>query len=90
MANHESAKKACRQSQNKRMINKNRKSKVRTLSKKVLSDISSSNLDAAKKNFILFQSEIMKACSKNIIKLNTASRKVSSLANLIKHACLNS
>ena len=88
MANHESAKKACRQSEKKRMINKNRKSRVRTLSKKILADITSLNLDSAKKNFISFQSEIMKACSKKIMKLNTASRKVSSIANLIKKASL--
>jgi small subunit ribosomal protein S20 len=88
MANHESAKKACRQSDKKRMINKNRKSKMKTLAKNVLSDINSLNLESAKQNFILFQSSIMKACSKKILKLNTASRKVSAISNLIKQASL--
>ena len=86
MANHDSAKKAYRQSEKKYTINKSRKSKVKTLLKKVLESINKKEIDAAKSGFILFQSEIMKAVSKNVLKANNASRKVSNLSKLIKDA----
>ncbi len=85
MANHESAKKAYRQSEKKYAINKNRKSKVRTLIKKVLEAINQKDIEAAKGAFVVVQSEIMKAVSKKVFKLNNASRKISNLSKLIKN-----
>jgi small subunit ribosomal protein S20 len=84
MANHESAKKSYKQSEKKKLINKSRKSKVKTLLKKILEDVNKSDYEAAKQSFILYQSEIMKAVSKNVLKANTASRKVSSVSKLVK------
>ena len=84
MANHDSAKKAYKQSEKKRLINKSRKSKVKTLLKKILEDINKSNSESAENSFKLFQSEIMKAVSKKVLKANTASRKVSSISKLVK------
>jgi small subunit ribosomal protein S20 len=86
MANHESANKAYRQSEKKYARNKSRKSKIKTLTKKVLDAINQKDVESAKSAFILVQSEIMKAVSKKVFKLNTASRKVSSLSNLIKNS----
>ena len=84
MANHESAKKAYRQSQKKQLINKTRKSRIKTLLKKVLDAINKNDIELMKSTFINFQSEIMKAAAKKVLKLNTASRKVSKISNLIK------
>jgi small subunit ribosomal protein S20 len=84
MANHESAKKAYKQSEKKKLINKSRKSKVKTLFKKILEDVNKSDYESAKNSFTLFQSEIMKAVSKKLLKANTASRKVSSVSKLVK------
>jgi small subunit ribosomal protein S20 len=88
MANHESAKKAYRQSEKKCLVNKSRKSKVKTLTKKVLDAISNKDADTMKSAFQLFQSEIMKAVSKKVYKKNNASRKVSNLSNLIKNSTI--
>ena len=85
MANHESAKKDYRQSEKNYSINKSRKSKVKTLLKKVLEALNKSDIEAAKSSFILFQSEIMKAVSKNVFKANSASRKVSAISKKIKN-----
>lgn len=85
MANHSSAKKAIRQTVKRTLINKNRTSRIRTYVKKVLEAVKSGAKEEASLAFVIAQSELMKGVGKNVIKLNTASRKVSQLANKIKN-----
>lgn len=85
MANHSSAKKSLRQSIKRSLINKSRKSKIKTYIKKVLAAVSKGVKDEAKSTFTLAQSEIMKGVSKRILSFNSASRKVRILANKIKN-----
>ena len=85
MANHSSAKKAIRQTVRKTFVNKNRVSRIRTYVKKVLQEISSGSKESARIALVLAQSELMKGVTKNVIKLNTASRKISRLSQRIKN-----
>ena len=85
MANHSSAKKAIRQTIKKTAVNKNRASKIKTYIKKVLVAVQNSSKEEAAGAFIKAQSEIMKGVKSNILKLNTASRKVSRLAAKLKN-----
>lgn len=85
MANHSSAKKAARQTVKKTLINKSRTSEIKTFIKKVLHEINLGNKESAKTAFIVAQSKIMQGVKKNIMKLNTASRKVSNLSKQLKN-----
>ncbi|MFU7502254.1 MAG: 30S ribosomal protein S20 [Candidatus Tisiphia sp.] len=85
MANHSSAKKAIRQTIKKTLINKNRSSRIKTYIKKVLQEVISGSKESAKLALTVAQSKIMKGVTKNIIKLNTASRKISRLSQKIKN-----
>lgn len=85
MANHSSAKKAIRQTIKKTAVNKNRTSKIKTYIKKVLVAVQNSSKEEAASAFIKAQSEIMKGVKANVLKLNTASRKVSRLASKLKN-----
>jgi small subunit ribosomal protein S20 len=84
MANHESAKKAYRQNVKRASQNKSRMSKIKTFIKKVYAAIATGSVTDAEASFKIAQSEIMCGVKKEILKLNTASRKVSSLANKVK------
>lgn len=84
MANHTSAKKAAKQTVKKNLINKNRSSKIKTCVKKVAQAVQSGSAEEAKNALIIAQSELMKGVTKNILKLNTASRKVSQLTKKVQ------
>ncbi|MFK7968107.1 MAG: 30S ribosomal protein S20 [Rickettsiaceae bacterium] len=87
MANHLSTEKAIRKTAKKAGINKNRRTRVRTYIKKVVSAVESASVtDSAGKALIFVQSEMMRAVSKGLIKKNTASRKISRLAKKVKLA----
>lgn len=85
MANHTSAKKASRQSLKRTLINKSRNSRIKTCIKKVLQAIESGAVENARAAFVIAQSEVMVGVNKNILKLNTASRKISRLARRVKN-----
>ena len=85
MANHSSAKKSIRQTVRKTLVNKNRTSRIKTYVKKVLQEINSGSKESARLALVLAQSELMKGVTKNVIKLNTASRKISRLSQRIKN-----
>ncbi|MCC2646041.1 MAG: rpsT [Rickettsiaceae bacterium] len=85
MANHSSAKKAYRQTVKRTLINKSRKSMIRTFVKKVELAISSGSQAEATEALKVAQSEIMKGVKNNVFKLNTASRKISRLSQKIKN-----
>ncbi|MES2215011.1 MAG: 30S ribosomal protein S20 [Pseudomonadota bacterium] len=84
MANHESAKKAHRQTIKRTLANKSRKSRIKTFIKKVVAAIESGTREVATSALSVAQSEIMRGVKCNIIKLNTASRTISRLAQKVK------
>lgn len=84
MANHANTKKAHRQSLKKAERNKSRMSRIKTMIKKVLASVTAGSKKDAEANFKIAQSEIMRGVKKNILKMNTASRKVSRLSQKLK------
>lgn len=84
MANHDSTKKAIRQTVKKTKVNRDRITRVRTFIKKVETAISAGVKEEANKALVLAQSEIMRSVSKGVLKLNTASRKMSRLSAKVK------
>ena len=79
-----SAEKANISSVNKAKVNRARISRVKTYEKKVRAAVVAGDNSAARLVLSSMQSEIMKAVTKGVIKLGTASRKVARLAKLVK------
>ena len=84
MANTKSAKKAARQAERRTLVNKNRRSRMRTYVRKVEEAIASGDKAAAAVALREAQPEIMRSASKGILHKNTASRKISRLSARIK------
>ena len=84
MAHHASAKKALRQNLKNKLRRKSRNSDIKTSVKKVEAAIAAKDFTAAQENFKAAQAKIMRGAQKNIMKSNTASRKISRLAHKIK------
>ena len=84
MANTKSAKKAARQAERRTLVNKARRSRVRTYVRKVEEAIASGDKQAAAVALREAQPEIMRSAQKGIIHRNTASRKISRLSARIK------
>jgi small subunit ribosomal protein S20 len=84
MANTKSAKKAARQAERRTLVNKSRRSRMRTFVRKVEEAIASGDRDAANVALREAQPEIMRSASKGILHKNTASRKISRLSARIK------
>ena len=84
MAHHASAKKALRQNLKQNARNKSCNSDIKTFVKKVEAAIAAKDINLAQDIFKVAQAKIMKGAKKNLMKPNTASRKVSRLAHKIK------
>ncbi len=84
MPSHKSAEKALRQTKRKEALNKARKNKVRASIKKLEQAIAAKNKKVAQEELRKVESEIKRAVSKKVFKLNTASRKVSRLSAKVK------
>lgn len=84
MANTSSAKKATRKIARRAAVNKNRRSRVRTFVRKVEEALAAGDKAAAAAAFQAAQPELMRAASKGVMHGNTASRKVSRLAQRLK------
>lgn len=84
MANTSSAKKATRKIARRQAINKNRRSRVRTYVRQVEEALASGDKAAAQAAFAAAQPELMRAATKGVLHKNTASRKVSRLAQRVK------
>ena len=84
MANTPSAKKAARKIERRTAINRIRRSRMRTIIRKVEEAIASGDAAAAAAAFQAAQPELMRAAQKGVIHKNTASRKVSRLAARVK------
>jgi small subunit ribosomal protein S20 len=83
MANTKSAKKAARQIARRTMINKARRSRVRTTVRKVEEAISAGDRSAALAAMAEAEPVIVRAAQKGIVHRNAARRKVSRLAHRI-------
>ena len=84
MANHKSAKKRIRRNQKFQLINKIRKTKVRTFIKRVENFILNNEKEKAHEALKAAQPEMHRSVNKGIFKKNTMSRKLSRLSNRIK------
>ena len=83
MANIKSAKKRVLTSRIRQERNKSIKSSIKTASKKVLAAVEASDKELAAKELLNATSVIDKATKKGVLHKNTASRKVSRLANAV-------
>ena len=84
MANTTSAKKATRKIAARTAVNKSRRSRVRNFIRKVEEAIASGDQAQAAAALKAAQPELMRAATKGVLHSNTASRKVSRLANRVK------
>ncbi len=84
MANTSSAKKATRKIARRTEVNKSRRSRVRNFVRKVEEALASGDKAAAVAAFSAAQPELMRAATKGVMHKNTASRKVSRLAQRLK------
>lgn len=84
MANHKSSEKRIRQTVKRTAVNRARESRIKTFLKKVEAAIAAGNQTAAKQAFKEAQPELMRGVSKGVVKLGTASRKLSRLSSRIK------
>jgi small subunit ribosomal protein S20 len=84
MPNTSSAKKMLRNNERRRLINKMRKSMIKTQIKKVVKAIESQDKLEAIKAFREAQPHIQRAVSKKILHKNNAARKISKLSAQIK------
>ena len=84
MANTSSAKKAARKITRRAAVNKIRRSRVRSFVRKVEEALAAGDKTAALAAFNAAQPELMRAATKGVLHRNTASRKVSRLAQRVK------
>ena len=83
MANSPQAKKRARQNERKRIINKNRRSRIRSFIRKVEESITSGDKESAQSALRILQPELMRGASKGIFHKNTVARKMSRLASRV-------
>ncbi len=83
MANIKSAKKRILVNETKAIRNKQIKSKVKTMIKKVDAAVAAGDKALASTNLVEAVTEIDKACSKGVFHKNTAARRVSRLTKAI-------
>ncbi len=84
MAHHKSAKKRIRQNETRTETNRARRGRIRTFIKKVESAIEGGDKAQAAEAFKAAEPEIRRGVTKGVLKLNTASRKISRLSARIK------
>lgn len=84
MANHKSAEKTIRKIEKRSLINKSRLSRIKTLIKKVEQAVLGGDKAKAQEEFKSAQSEIAKGVTVGVLKLNTASRRISNLSSKVK------
>lgn len=83
MAQHKSAEKRARQIKKRTTVNRARRSRVRTAVKNVEAAIASGDKSSALTALKVAQPELDRGVSKGVVKRNTASRKLSRLAQRI-------
>ena len=80
MANLASAKKRNRQNERNRLLNRARKSVIKTETRKLLDAIREGNLDDARQRFVLVTKRLDQTAAKGTLHRNTAARRKSRLA----------
>jgi small subunit ribosomal protein S20 len=83
MAHHPSAKKRIRQTVKRTAINRSRLSRIRTFIKKVEQAVASGDPDSARQALRAAEPEIRRGVNKGVLKLNTASRRISRLSKKV-------
>lgn len=83
MAHHRSAKKRIRQTEKRTAVNRARTSRIRTFVKKVEKAVSSGDVDGARTALAAAEPEIRRGVGKRVLKLNTASRRISRLTRKV-------
>jgi len=86
MANLKSAKKRAIQNKKRQRANQARRTEFKTLTKKFEEALATNDIASAKELLQLAESKIARACSKKVVKRNTAARKTSSLAKRLAGA----
>ena len=84
MAQHHSAIVRTRRNERRRVINKNRVSRIRTFLRKIDDAITSGDKKAADEAFKNAQPEIHRGVTKGVLHKKTAARKLSRLSKRIK------
>ncbi len=84
MANTPSAKKAARKIERRTQANKARRSRMRSFIRRVEEAIAKGDQDGAQAALKQAQPELMRGASKGVLHKNTASRKISRLAQRVK------
>lgn len=84
MANHKSSEKRIRQTERRTEVNRKRLINIRHYLKEVETAIATGNKKAAEAALKAAQPELMSGVSKGVVKLGTASRKMSRLSARIK------
>lgn len=83
MPNIASAKKRARQTEKRTAVNHARKSRIRSITRKVEEALQSGDKDAATAALKAAEPEIMRGVSKGVIHKNTGARKVSRLSKRV-------
>lgn len=83
MPNIDSAKKRVRRNAKRTMINHARKSRIRSITRKVEEALASGDHAAAQAAFKAAEPEIMRGVTKGVIHKNTGARKVSRLCKRV-------
>jgi len=84
MANTKSAKKMTRKIAKRTVVNRTRRSRMRTFVRKVEEAIATGDAAPAAAALRTAEREVMRAAQKGIVHRNTAARKVSRLATRVK------
>lgn len=84
MANTAQSKKRARQSEARYAVNKARRSRIRTLLRKVEEALAAGNQDAATAALHAAQPELDRGVSKGVLHKNTVARKMSRLTSRVK------
>ncbi len=84
MPNHKSAEKRMRQNEKRRVRNKSVRSELRTTFRKFDEAVASGDVSAAEAAFLLAQSKLSRAATKNVIPRSRAARKTGRLATQLE------
>lgn len=84
MANTSSAKKAVRKMARRTVVNRNRRSRMRTYVRRIEEAIASGDQSKAQSALREAQPEIMRGARKGLIHKNTAARQISRLSRRVK------
>jgi small subunit ribosomal protein S20 len=83
MAHHRSAKKRIRQTIKRTEVNRARTSRVRTFIKRVEKAVAAGDAQEARAALQVAEPEIRRAVTRRVLKLNTASRRISRLSKKV-------